>query len=148
MENSPSDYAAVTKPKGCNRSRVTNGHALLPDLPGIDGRSAWVRRCKDLIADHLADLGGHDNCSNAERSIIRRIAVISTELEMLEAKFAAAGHATPADLETYQRCANTLRRLLEAVHLHDGLARRARDVTEESDIRELNTILHSLEASP
>ena len=27
---------------------VTNGSAL---LPGVDGRSAWIRRCKDLIAE-------------------------------------------------------------------------------------------------
>jgi hypothetical protein len=108
--------------KDALKSRVTNGSAL---LPGIDGRSAWVRRCKDVIASHISDLGGVDNCSAAERSIIRRAAVLTTELEQLEARFATAGQADAGDLETYQRCANSLRRLLEAV----GLQRRARDVT-------------------
>jgi hypothetical protein len=60
--------AADRPAQAAQRSRVANGSAL---LPGVDGRSAWVRRCKELIADHLADLGGEDNCSAAERSIIR-----------------------------------------------------------------------------
>jgi len=33
--------------------RITNGSALLPD---VDGRSLWVRRCKDIVAAHLSDL--------------------------------------------------------------------------------------------
>jgi hypothetical protein len=47
---------------------MTNGSAL---LPGVDGRNAWVRRCKDVIAAHLSALGGETDTSAAERSIIR-----------------------------------------------------------------------------
>jgi hypothetical protein len=103
------------------RSRITNGSAL---LPGIDNRSAWVRRCKDVIALHLSDLGGEDNASAAERSIIRRASVLTVELERLEARFATAGEASERDLDLYIRGAGNLRRLLEAV----GLQRRAKDV--------------------
>jgi len=74
---------------------------------------------------HLADLGGQDHVSEAERSIIRRAATLTVELERLELKFATAGEADPIDLELYQRTANSLRRLLEAV----GIQRRPRDVT-------------------
>ena len=115
----PLDRLPVADPKRCGRSRVTNGSVL---LPGIDGRSVWVRRCKDLIDIHLADL---PDASAAERSIIRRAAVLTTELERLEQKFALAGEATPFDLDLYQRTAGGLRRLLECV----GLERRLRDVT-------------------
>ena len=108
--------------KNRQRSRVSNGSAL---LPGVDGRSAWVRRCRDVVAAHLSDLGGLDNCSAAEHSIVRRAAVLTTELEVLEVRFAKAGEASSLDLETYQRCANSLRRLLEAI----GLQRRPRDVS-------------------
>jgi hypothetical protein len=94
-------------------------------LPGVDGRSVWIRRCRDLIAEHVAELGGADNASAAERSIIRRACVMTVELERLEAKFALAGQASPDDLDLYSRAAANLRRLLEAV----GLQRRARDVT-------------------
>jgi hypothetical protein len=101
---------------------VSNGAAL---LVGVDGRSTWVRRCKDVIALHLSDLGGSDNCSEAERSIIRRCAVITTELERLELKFAKAGEASDSDLDLYQRTAGNLRRLFDAI----GIKRRPKDVT-------------------
>lgn len=116
------DTSADRTPKDRQRSRITNGSVL---LPGVDGRSAWVRRCKDVIAAHLSDLGGEDNTSAAERSIVRRASVLTVELERLEAKFALAGEASVNDLDLYQRTAGNLRRLLEAV----GLQRRARDMT-------------------
>jgi hypothetical protein len=103
------------------RSRVANGKTL---LPGIDQRSAWCRRAKELLADHLSDLGGESNTSAAERSIVRRACVLTISLEQLEAKFAVAGEAKPADLDLYQRTAANMRRLLEAV----GLQRRAKQI--------------------
>jgi hypothetical protein len=112
---------AVDRPKDRQKSRITNGSAL---LPGVDGRSPWVRRCKDVIAAHVSDLGGTDNTSAAERSLIRRAAVLTTELERLEVKFALANAASADDLDLYQRTAGNLRRLLEAV----GLRRRARTI--------------------
>jgi hypothetical protein len=116
----PCDTPEAAPRKG--RSKVSNGRVL---IAGVDQRSPWVRRCKDILREHVADLGGVDNCSAAERSIIRRAAVLTTELERLETKFATAGQADAGDLETYQRCANSLRRLLEAV----GLQRRPRDIS-------------------
>jgi hypothetical protein len=101
---------------------VSNGTAL---LPGVDGRSAWVRRCKDVIAAHLSDLGGEANTSAAERSIIRRASVLTVELERMEAVFATAGEASGEDLDIYARVSANLRRLLQTI----GLERRAKDVT-------------------
>ena len=83
MLNSSADRYRVARHKDPQKSAISNGSKL---LPGIDQRSAWVRRCRDIIAEHLSDLGGHDNCSAAERSIVRRASVIEVELEMLEAK--------------------------------------------------------------
>ena len=116
----PCDAPEIAPRKG--RSRVSNGNVL---IAGVDQRSPWVRRCKDILREHVADLGGVDNCSAAERSIIRRAAVLTTELEQLETQFALAGQADAGQLEVYQRCANTLRRLLEAT----GLQRRPRDIS-------------------
>jgi hypothetical protein len=121
IENSPQDRPAIARHKDPQRSRITNGSAL---LPGIDGRSAWVRRCRDLIAAHVSDLGGEGNTSAAERSIIRRACVLTIELERMEKAFALAGEASGEDLEIYARVAGNVRRLLEAV----GLQRRARDI--------------------
>jgi hypothetical protein len=125
VELAPGSPAARPRsgaPKSALKSRITNNSAL---LPGVDGRSAWVRRCRDLIELHVADLGGEEATSAAERSIVRRAAVLTVELERLEARFALADAASPDDLDLYQRTAGNLRRLLEAV----GLRRRPRDVT-------------------
>jgi hypothetical protein len=118
---STAEVVADPSPDRRQRSRITNGALLL----GVDGRNAWVRRCKDVIDAHVADLGGVDNCSAAERSLIRRASTLTVELERLEAKFATAGEASIVDLEAYGRASNTLRRLLEAV----GLQRRPRDLS-------------------
>jgi hypothetical protein len=82
---------------------------------------------RDLMGLHLSDLGGENAVSEAERSIIRRVATLSVELERMEAGFAVAGEAQPDQLDLYQRTANSLRRLLEAI----GLQRRPRDVTPD-----------------
>jgi hypothetical protein len=103
-------------------SVITNGSKL---LPGIDQRSTWVRRCRDLIELHISDLGGESNISASERSLIRRASVLTVELERLEVKFALANAASAEDLDLYSRAASNLRRLLEAV----GLRRRSRDIT-------------------
>jgi len=55
--------------------------------------------------------------------------VLETELERLELAFALAGEAEPAQIDLYQRTANSLRRLLESV----GLQRRPREVESLSD---------------
>jgi hypothetical protein len=96
-------------------------------LSGVDGRSVWARRFRDIIDEHVADLGGHDAVSAAERSLIRRAAALSVELERLETRFALDGEASPQDLDLYQRTAGNLRRLLETV----GLERRAKEITPD-----------------
>lgn len=114
--------ATVLPMKPTHRSRVTNGSAV---LPGVDGRSVWMRRLRDLIDLHLSDLGGEDAVSAAERSIVRRAATLTVELERMESAFATAGEASPQALDLYQRTAGNLRRLLESL----GLQRRLKDVT-------------------
>ena len=118
----PNDSTPVADRQVFARSSITNGSSL---LPGVDGRSSWARRARDLIVAHLSDLGGADRASAAERSIVRRAAVLTVELERLEVEFATADRASAEDLDLYQRTANSLRRLLEAI----GLQRRPRDVS-------------------
>jgi hypothetical protein len=112
--------------KATARSRVTNGKEI---LPGVDGRSLWARRYRDVLTLHLSDLGGEDNISEAEKTLARRAACLVVELELMEVRFATGGEPDTEDttanmLDRYQRTANTLRRLLESM----GLERRAKDV--------------------
>src|ERR1700722_12819065 len=92
------DSAGIARQKNRRKSKQANGTSL---LPGVDGRSAWVRRDKELIADHPSGLGGIDNVSAAERSIIRRACVLTVELERMERTFALAGEASAEDLDIY-----------------------------------------------
>jgi hypothetical protein len=112
----------VGLPKPTARSRITNGADLLTD---IDHRTHWYRRFRDLCALHLSDLGGEDMVSESEKALVRRCAALNCELERMEADFAANGQADLPSLEAFQRCSNTLRRLLQAL----GLQRRAKDIT-------------------
>jgi hypothetical protein len=66
---------------------------------------------------HANDRGGPDACSEAERAIIRRAATLIVSLEQMETKFAQNGEANLDELETYQRCSNTMQRLLKSVGL-------------------------------
>jgi hypothetical protein len=116
--NSPDDHRKVAEPIRAQRSKVTNGRLLV----GVDGRSPWIRRCKDVIRAHLSD---KPDATAAEQAIIRRAAVLIVELERLERQFALAGEADPETLDLYGRVAGNMRRLLESV----GLDRRAKDVT-------------------
>ena len=107
------------------RSAISNGSQLFVER--LDQRSAWARRLKDLIADHLSDLGGPEAVSHAESVIVRRAAMLTLQVELMEQRFAQneAGEASAKQIETYQRTTNTLRRTLESL----GLQRRQRDVT-------------------
>ena len=106
------------------RSAISNGTALLAEL---DHRSAWARRWRDIQAAHIADLGGEDALTEAERILIRRASMLCLQLELQERRFALNedGLASTKQILCYQRCTNTLRRTLEAL----GLQRRARDVS-------------------
>jgi hypothetical protein len=86
----PDDNPHLAPGSATSRSRITNRSAVLPD---VDGRSTWVRRLRDLINLHPSDLGGEDAVSEAERSIIRRVATLTVELERMESVFASAGEA-------------------------------------------------------
>jgi hypothetical protein len=95
------------------RSALTNGRHL---LSAVDGRSAWMRRYRDLINAHESDLGGADVVSEAERRLIRRAAMLTVQTELMDARFAQSqAEVSKIDLDIYQRCSNTLRRLLEAL---------------------------------
>ena len=125
MARKPNTRRKVYGAKLHGRSRITNGSTLLPT---IDGRSLWARRFRDLISLHESDIAPDGAISTAKKSIIRRAATLSIELEHLEMRFASS-EASAADLLLYSRLANTLRRLLESV----GIERQMHDVTPSID---------------
>ena len=123
----PSNRMVLAKVPG--RSRLTNGHYL---PRGVDLRSPWARRFRDLLVLHCNDKGGADACSEAERAIIRRVATLIVSMEKLEERFAQKGGASVDELDLYQRLANSMRRLLQSI----GLERRAKSVNGAPNLRE------------
>jgi hypothetical protein len=125
-----SEMSTKRKPNGelppTQRSAVTNGKRLFVEGGNMSG--PWARRFCDVQHLHLSDLGGLSAASEAERSLVRRVAVITIELERLEAKLSEIDDPSQDMLDLYQRLTNSLRRVLET--LAHGLARRPRDITE------------------
>ena len=111
------------------RTRVTAGKEL---LPGVSQNSYWVRRVRDIMERHISDLGGFDSCSESEKNVVRRAAVLVIECERLERRFAQVPNdknVSFKELQMYSTLANTLRRLLDMA----GLERRTRDITPTID---------------
>src|SRR5215471_14249443 len=81
--SSPSGRRKVARDP--QRSRITNGRDVLPD---IDGRSAMARRFKDIMSAVLTDQGGADQCSESRLQLVRRFAAAAVLAERMEARLA------------------------------------------------------------
>jgi len=77
------------------RSRVSNGHELLPN---VDGRSLVARRYRDIMSAIASDQGGVDRLSEARLQLIRRFAAAACLAEQLEARpFACMPNSVPTE---------------------------------------------------
>jgi hypothetical protein len=102
-----------------NRSRISNGHEI---LPGVDQRLAIARRYRDLVAQIAIDQGGADRCSETRMQLIRRFASGAVLAEELEARLA---RGEPVDIAEHAQLSSTLVRLAQRI----GLDRRAKNIT-------------------
>jgi hypothetical protein len=98
---------------------------------------AWQQLVYYLCGERMPPLG--ENRPRSERVLVRRAAMLTLQLEMLEHRWATKHHgiASTKDLEVYQRASSALRRLFESL----GLNRRAKEVDD------LATYLAEYEAS-
>jgi hypothetical protein len=108
------------------RSCLTNGTSIFA-IKSLDKRSRFARRYRDCIAAYVSDLGGIENVSFAEQTLLRRASMLICQLEWQESQFAKdqEGVASPEQLTIYLQALNSLRRVVETL----GLQRRPRDVT-------------------
>jgi hypothetical protein len=93
-----------------------------------DGRSAGARRFRDLLHEFAAELGGVASLPASSAQLVRRLAQISVELEILEAT-RAAGQAI--DATAFTRLANLQRRLLRDLAALKAQAAPQRPTLEE-----------------
>ncbi|WP_363347934.1 hypothetical protein [Methylocystis echinoides] len=113
------------KPKG--RSAVSNGTRLFAE-PGVDARTIWARRFRDLCISFANDLGGLESLTELQVCLIRRAASLSVASEKLEARLAAG---EPVDAEVMSRLTGQLSRVADALGL--GKSKPAVDVDATLD---------------
>jgi len=106
---------------GAGRTPVIAGQKSLPD---VDGRSAFSRRKRALVAAFVADLGGLDEVSTAERILADKAATLTLQLQALEARM-EEGDTSHTTLDLYGRGVGHLNRVLKTM----GIKRRAKDVS-------------------
>lgn len=109
------DIATIDSASQKARSRLSNGSTL--HLFG-DGRSAGARRFRDLVAEFAAEVGGMISLPASAQQLIRRLAQVSVELELIEAQRASGAAIDPVAFVTL---VNSQRRLLRDL---EGLKKR------------------------
>ena len=104
------------------RAHVTN---FADRLPGWDARSAAARKFRDLVSAYITDMGGLDNCSDIKLGLLRRLAAVTVQAELIEAKMVSGEQV---DITVLCTLASTTVRLSQRL----GLERRTRDVSPPS----------------
>jgi hypothetical protein len=110
--------------KSHGRSRVSNGHDVLPN---VDGRSIIARRFRDIVSAILVDQGGVDQCSESRTQLIRRFAAAAVLAEQMESKLA---NGAQIDIQEHATLSSTLVRLAQRI----GINRVAKDITTLGDL--------------
>jgi hypothetical protein len=121
--DSPAVRSQIASPPPAVRSRVTNHRDL---LPGLDGRSSAARRFRDLVAAFINDMGGAEQCSDIKLGLLRRLAAVTVQAEVLEARMI---NGQEVDVGTLCTLASTTVRLSQRL----GIERVPRDVTQSLD---------------
>ena len=89
-------------------------------LPKLDGRSSAARRFRDLVNSYIADMGGADQCSDIKLGLLRRLAAVTVQSELIEAKMI---NGEAVDVATLCTLASTTVRLSQRL----GIERVPRD---------------------
>ena len=92
VTDQPADrqFKALRKPAAglrppTQRSRIANGKDV---LPGIDNRTLFARRYRDIMSAIVLDLGGLERMSEAKLQLVRRFSAACCLAERLEAALA------------------------------------------------------------
>jgi len=118
-------HRSLDRKSSRQRSRITNGRSLLPD---VDGRSLLARRFRDIQNAIVGDQGGPEHLSEARLQLIRRFAASAVLAEQLESKLA---NGEEIDVSQHALLCSSLVRIANKI----GINRIAKDITPSlSDI--------------
>lgn len=113
----------VAKKHRTTERRVTRyGKLQLASFDDLDKRTAAAQRIVALRSQMMDDLGGEEQLSSIERTIIDRIALLQAILEDQEVGFITVGEL---DIDRYTKSLNSLVRAANAV----GIERKPKNVT-------------------
>jgi hypothetical protein len=87
-----------------------------------DGRGAWARRWRDLIALYTDDIGDPEGLSAFQQGLIETAATLRCELERLEGQLSLGAQV---DMDLFGRLTGHYRRVCETL----GVERRKRDIS-------------------
>ena len=125
-----SEFPVQRLPGACRKSRGSQPHKAKNPLltrAELDGRTNAARHFDRLIADIEADLGGHDQLSTIERSLIEGFAGAAVVLDNLNTRLALGERI---NLGEHAQCVNALTKIASRL----GLRRRARTVRRLGDL--------------
>jgi hypothetical protein len=117
IEAAESPRRAKQPAKG--KSRITNCAELLPDI--TDWRAGPARRFRDLVRSYLVDQGGEENCSEVKIGLMRRLAGIVVQSELLEARM-----VNGEEIDVLKLC--TLASTCVRISQRLGLSRHTREI--------------------
>jgi hypothetical protein len=119
----PAENAVRGDSSGSVKPRIArHGYIRFLTLKDLDARSRAAGYAKQLAGALESDLGGADRLSAAQRQLVQRAAVLSSQCEDFETRY-LLGEAV--ELPDYLAATNCLRRVLLAL----GLDRKPRDIT-------------------
>jgi hypothetical protein len=116
-------HIALAKRSRTNRSRVSNGRAI---LEGVDGRSPLARRYTDIVAAIASDQGGADRMSESRMQLVRRMAGLAMLAESAEAKL-----VNGSEIDILEHC--TVVSTMTRVCARLGLSRLAKQIPALAD---------------
>jgi hypothetical protein len=102
------------------------GYHRFLTIRDIDGRSRASVRTRQLVKAFETDMGGADRLTTGQQQLVQRAAVLATQLEDFEVRWALG---EPIEFLDYLTAINVQRRVLLAI----GLERRAKNVSPTLD---------------
>jgi hypothetical protein len=115
--NMRAESTSETRRKPTARSRVTNGHDVLPN---VDGRGVIARRYFDISSAIIGDQGGLSRVAEARLQLCRRFAAAAVMAEQMEA---ALARGESIDISQHALLVSSLCRLSSRI----GMNRRAQE---------------------
>ena len=91
-------------------SKVTNGHCLF--IEGVDGRSVYARRYRDLYKGFLSDVAVNGEDEEAQRQLCRRASALCVQAEGMEAELA---RGEDIDMDQYCSLTKTMLRVFKTL---------------------------------